>query len=92
VAIRPQPVVEGCGEGPTITPTTNIFKTPVASVDFLLASTFSVAKRDDIRMVFDASKSKVNEALFAPWLSLATVDAMVRTVDVDYFGADNDYG
>jgi hypothetical protein len=57
-----------------------------------LMSTFSVAKGDDIRMVFDASKSKLNEALFAPWFSLATADAMARTVDVDYFGADNDYG
>ena len=57
-----------------------------------LMSTFSVAKGDDIRMVFDASKSKLNEALFAPWFSLATADAMARTVYVDYFGADNDYG
>ena len=33
-----------------------------------------------------------NDALFAPWFSLATPDAMARTVDVGYFGADNDYG
>jgi hypothetical protein len=57
-----------------------------------LMSTFSVAKGDDIRMVFDASRSGLNEVLFAPWFSLATVDAMARTVDVGYFGADNDYG
>jgi hypothetical protein len=36
VAIRPETVVEGCGEGPTSTPTTSISKTPVASVDSLL--------------------------------------------------------
>jgi hypothetical protein len=57
-----------------------------------LMSTFSVAKGDDIRMVFDASKSKLNQALFAPWFSLATPASMARTVDVGYFGADNDYG
>jgi hypothetical protein len=43
-------------------------------------------------MVFDASKSKLNAALFAPWFSLATPDSMARTVDVGYHGADNDYG
>jgi hypothetical protein len=51
-----------------------------------------VVKGDDIRMVFDASESKLNEALFAPWFSLATPDAMARAVDVGYFGADNDCG
>jgi hypothetical protein len=43
-------------------------------------------------MVFDASNSKLNEALFAPRFSLAIADAMARTVDVGSFGADNDYG
>jgi hypothetical protein len=57
-----------------------------------LMSTFSVAKGDDIRMVFDASKSKLNEVLFAPWFALATADSMYRTVGVGYYGADNDYG
>jgi hypothetical protein len=60
---------------------------PPTGLILSLMSPFSVAKGDDIRTVFDASKSKLNEALFAPWLSLATADAMARTVDVDYFGA-----
>jgi len=54
---------------------------------------FSVPKGEsDIRMVFDGTKSGLNEALFAPWFFLPTVNTMLRSVDDSYWGADNDYG
>jgi hypothetical protein len=40
---------------------------------------FDVPKGDnDVRMVYDGSKSGLNEALWAPWFALPTVDAMTR--------------
>ena len=58
-----------------------------------LLSFFSVPKGDsDIRMVYDGTKSGLNDVLYAPWFLLPTVDTMLRTVDVGYWGADNDYG
>jgi hypothetical protein len=54
---------------------------------------FSVTKGlTDIRMVYDGTSCGLNEVLFAPWFALPTVDAMLRSVDTDYYGADNDYG
>ena len=54
---------------------------------------FDVPKGDeDIRMVYDGSKSGLNDALWAPWFALPTVDAMVRTLEPGYWLGDNDYG
>ena len=58
-----------------------------------LTSFFSVPKGDDdIRMVYDASKSGLNSVLFAPWFGLSTVDSMLWSVDEDTWSADNDFG
>jgi hypothetical protein len=57
-----------------------------------LMNTFSVPKGDDLRMVFDASKSGLNRALWAPWFALPKVEAMTRTVGTKFWCADNDYG
>ena len=47
---------------------------------------------DDVRMVYDGSKSGLNEALFAPWFHIHTVDMMCRSLLPGYWCADNDYG
>ena len=58
-----------------------------------LTSFFSVPKgTDDIRMVYDGTKSGLNHALHAPWFGLATVDTMLRTVEACTWSADNDFG
>jgi hypothetical protein len=41
---------------------------------------FDVPKGDNIRMVYDGSKSGLNKALWAPWFSLPTIDSMLRWV------------
>ncbi|GKY90814.1 hypothetical protein MPSEU_000054200 [Mayamaea pseudoterrestris] len=54
---------------------------------------FPVPKGEsDIRLVFDATASGLNEVLFAPWFALPTVSQMVRTVAPQYYCADNDFG
>ena len=58
-----------------------------------LTSFFSVPKgTDDIRMVYDGTKSGLNHVLHAPWFGLATVDTMLRTVEACTWSADNDFG
>lgn len=58
-----------------------------------LMSFFDVPKgRDDIRMVYDGSKSGLNDSLWAPWFPLPTVDCLVRSLEPGYFMADNDVG
>jgi hypothetical protein len=53
---------------------------------------FSVPKGDDdIRMVYDGSRSGLNQVLWAPWFALPTVTSMCRTIDVGYWCADNDF-
>jgi hypothetical protein len=47
---------------------------------------------DDVRMVYDGLRSGLNEALWAPWFALPTVDAMMRGLLPGYWCADNDYG
>jgi hypothetical protein len=50
---------------------------------------FSVPKGDDdIRMVYDGSRSGLNEVLWAPWFALPTVTSMCRTINVGYWCAD----
>jgi hypothetical protein len=52
---------------------------------------FDVPKVDDIRMVYDGSKSGLNKALWAPWFSLSTIDTMLRWVTAGSWLANNDY-
>ena len=53
---------------------------------------FHVPKGSDIRMVYDGSKSGLNDALWAPWFALPTIDSMARWVVAGSWLADNDYG
>ena len=54
---------------------------------------FHVPKGEtDIRIVYDGTKSGLNDALYAPWFALPTVDAMTRWVTAGSWLADNDYG
>jgi hypothetical protein len=58
-----------------------------------LMSFFDVPKgKDDIRMVYDGTKSGLNESLWAPWFPLPTADTLVRALEPGYFMADNDVG
>ena len=58
-----------------------------------LTSFFSVPKgEDDIRMVYDGTKSGLNASLFAPWFGLGNVTSMLRTVESRTWSADNDFG
>lgn len=47
---------------------------------------------DDIRMVYDGSKSGLNNSLWAPWFALPNVDTMARWCMAGSWLADNDYG
>jgi hypothetical protein len=47
---------------------------------------------DDVRMVYNGSRSGLNDALWAPWFSLPTVETMTRALLPGYWCADNDYG
>jgi hypothetical protein len=58
-----------------------------------LTSYFSVPKGDeDVRIVYDASKSKLNQSLWAPNFGLPTVEALVRGVDESCWMGDLDIG
>jgi hypothetical protein len=58
-----------------------------------LINVFSVPKgKDDIRMVYDGTKSSLNHALFCPWFWLPTTRTMTRTLHKDYGTEDNDSG
>jgi hypothetical protein len=47
---------------------------------------------NDIRMVYDGTKSGLNAALWAPWLPLPTVDSLLRSVVPGTFMSNNDVG
>lgn len=54
---------------------------------------FHVPKGDsDVRMIYDATKLGLNDALYAPWFALPTVDTMNRWVIAGTWITDNDYG
>ncbi|KAI2495932.1 hypothetical protein MHU86_18586 [Fragilaria crotonensis] len=54
---------------------------------------FDVPKGDsDVRMVYDGSKSGFNDATWAPWFTLPTVEAMTRTVLPWGWCGDRDFG
>jgi len=58
-----------------------------------LTSLFGVPKGDtDIRMVYDASKSRLNTSLWAPNFALPTVDTLVRGIDEYSWLGDIDIG
>ena len=54
---------------------------------------FRVPKGESgVQMVYDRSKSRLNEALWAPWFALPTDDSMAHWVVAGSWLADNDYG
>ena len=53
---------------------------------------FHVPKGDsDVRMVYDGTKLGLNNALYAPWFALPTVDTMTWWVIAGTWLADSDY-
>jgi hypothetical protein len=46
----------------------------------------------DIHMVYNGTSCGLNAVLWAPWFALPMGEQMLQTVDVGYWGADNDYG
>ncbi|KAL7573603.1 hypothetical protein ACA910_008737 [Epithemia clementina (nom. ined.)] len=53
---------------------------------------FAVPKGQlDIRMVYDGTKSGLNDCLFAPWFPLLDADSLVNVLDTSYWCIDNDY-
>ena len=58
-----------------------------------LTSFFAVPKTEnDIRMVYDASVSGLNDVVWAPWFSLPTVRTHLRAVAPHTFMGDVDFG
>lgn len=47
---------------------------------------------DEIRMVYDATKSGLNDAVWAPWFTMPTVDCHLRAVEAGTFMVDCDMG
>ena len=58
-----------------------------------LTSFFAVPKgEDDIRMVYDGTKSGLNDVLWAPWFPLPTIEMHLRSVGPGSFMGDIDIG
>ena len=58
-----------------------------------LTSFFSVPKGDDdIRMVYDGTKSGLNDCMWVPRFGLPTIDTHLRSVDESTYLADIDVG
>jgi hypothetical protein len=58
-----------------------------------VTSFFAVPKgEDDIRMVYNGTSCGLNDAVFAPWFALPTMDSHLRAVDVGTYMADCDIG
>ena len=47
---------------------------------------------DEVRMVYDATKSGLNEAVFAPWFAMPTVDTLLRSTVAGSYMTDCDVG
>ena len=47
---------------------------------------------DEIRMVYDASKSGLNNRVFAPWFTMPTAESHLRSVKAVTYMADCDVG
>jgi hypothetical protein len=60
---------------------------------YSLISLFEVPKGlTDIRMVYDGTKSGLNEVLWAPWFPLPMIDSFLQSVEPGTWMADNDVG
>ena len=58
-----------------------------------LTSYFAVPKGpDDIRMVYDGTKSGLNEALWVPSFGLPTIDTLLQSVEESTWMSDVDIG
>jgi hypothetical protein len=58
-----------------------------------LTSYFAVPKGDnDIRMVYDGTKSGLNSSMWAPWFALPTIGAHLRFIGPESFMGDIDIG
>jgi len=58
-----------------------------------LTSYFAVPKGEsDIRMVYDGTKSGLNDSLWAPWFALPTLESHLRFVGKDTYLGDIDIG
>jgi len=58
-----------------------------------VTSFFSVPKEEeDIRMVYNATSSGLNDAVWCPWFALPTVKTNLRAVEDGTFMADCDVG
>ena len=53
---------------------------------------YSVDVIDEIRMVYDATKSGLNESVWSSWVSLPTVESELRAMKVGTFMCDCDVG
>jgi hypothetical protein len=53
---------------------------------------FTVEKNDDIRMVYDGTKSGLKDATWAPWFPLPIVEDLLDAVEPGTFMGDNDVG
>ena len=47
---------------------------------------------NEIRMIYDTTKSELNEAFWAPWVSLPTLFGQLRAIESDIFMANCDVG
>lgn len=47
---------------------------------------------DEIRIVYDATKSRLNNAMFAPWFAMPTVDTLLRLTTAGSYMMDCDVG
>ena len=58
-----------------------------------LMNVFDVPKgADDIRLVYDGTKSRLNDNLWAPWFPLPMVESLLRSIDCTTWLGDNDIG
>jgi len=57
-----------------------------------LTSFFAVPKGDgDFRIVYDGTKSGLNNQLWAPWFPLPTIDSHLRSISPGYYMGDLDF-
>jgi hypothetical protein len=45
----------------------------------------------DIQMVYNGSSCRLTQVLWAPWFALPIANPLLQTVEMGYWGADNDY-
>jgi hypothetical protein len=58
-----------------------------------LTSFFAVPKGDtDIHLVYNGTSSGLNAHLWASWLALPTICALLRALEIDTLMADSDIG